>query len=80
MGLKGLQNRQNKARGHQRTKDRDYRAPQQKLPGPSTKITGLPNKNYRGPQQGGEFFVLQTCKFFALSGVSLYCYVVLYVV
>jgi hypothetical protein len=59
--------------------NKNYRGPQQKLPGSSTKTTGVLNKNYRGPQQVIKKFILQSCKFFASDGVSLYCYV-LYVV
>src|SRR3954463_128877 len=69
----------NKALSDQQITDGDYRGPQQKLPGSPTKTTGVPNKNYRGPQQIVKKFILQSCKFFALDGVSLYCYV-LYVV
>jgi hypothetical protein len=52
---------------------KNYRGPQQKLPGSPAKTTGVPSKNYRGPQQTVEEFILQSPKFFALSGVSLYC-------
>jgi hypothetical protein len=32
--------------------DKDYRGPQQGLPGCPTKTTGVPDKNYRGVRQG----------------------------
>jgi hypothetical protein len=31
--------------------DKDYRGPQQILPGCPASLTGVPNKYYRGPQQ-----------------------------
>jgi hypothetical protein len=36
---------------HTGVPNKDYRGPQQGLPGSPTKTAGVPNKSYRGPQQ-----------------------------